>query len=278
MELELTLKLIIPPIKTQGIKTKLVPFIVENISFDKSQTWVEPFLGSGVVAFNVQPRRAILADINPHIINFYTAIQQGVITRDAAESFLTTEGQKLRENPEYYYEVRKRFNEKFCSYDFLFLSRSGFNGLQRYSKNGYNVPFCRKPERFSKSYVTKIANQIENVRKVIQDNDYTFITSDFKDVLNNLSENSFTFIDSPYAGRSSGYLTEWTDEQNNWLADKLNELNSKFAMTVWHSNKYRANDYLDRFEKFRIVTKDHFYHVGSKAEYRNKIVEALILN
>ena len=36
-----------PPIKTQGIKTKLVPFIAGHIEWDRQGRWVEPFLGSG---------------------------------------------------------------------------------------------------------------------------------------------------------------------------------------------------------------------------------------
>ncbi|MCO6486920.1 MAG: DNA adenine methylase [Phaeodactylibacter sp.] len=48
------MKTYVPPIKSQGIKTKLVEWIssnVEAISFDR---WVEPFMGTGVVAFNIR--------------------------------------------------------------------------------------------------------------------------------------------------------------------------------------------------------------------------------
>ena len=60
----------IPPIKCQGIKSKLINFITSNISWNGEGRWVEPFLGSGVVLFNVQPERALIGDSNPHIINF----------------------------------------------------------------------------------------------------------------------------------------------------------------------------------------------------------------
>lgn len=46
-------KLIIPPIKCQGIKTKLVPFIMEHAACPENGLWIEPFMGSGAVAFNL---------------------------------------------------------------------------------------------------------------------------------------------------------------------------------------------------------------------------------
>lgn len=49
-------------IKIQGIKTKLVPLIKDNIIMDKEMLWVEPFMGSGVVGFNIRPQQAIFAD------------------------------------------------------------------------------------------------------------------------------------------------------------------------------------------------------------------------
>jgi DNA adenine methylase len=65
--------LIIPPLKSQGIKTKLVPWISGAVPAT-SGTWVEPFLGTGVVAFNMQFEKAILNDLNLYIIAFYRDI------------------------------------------------------------------------------------------------------------------------------------------------------------------------------------------------------------
>jgi len=79
-------KVLIPPIKSQGIKTKLVKFILSNISWDGKGRWVEPFLGSGVVLFNVQPERALVNDINPHIISLYQMIYDGKLSSEEASN------------------------------------------------------------------------------------------------------------------------------------------------------------------------------------------------
>ena len=55
-------KVHVPPIKTQGIKTKLVPWIARCDPSAAWTVWVEPFMGSGVVGFNLAPRRALFSD------------------------------------------------------------------------------------------------------------------------------------------------------------------------------------------------------------------------
>ena len=104
---------LVPPIKCQGIKTRLVSWIRAAIPADFAGTWIEPFMGSGVVAFNVRPQRALLADSNPHLINFYKAIADGSITSVATRRFLEREGAALLHSEgEHYYVVRERFNRR----------------------------------------------------------------------------------------------------------------------------------------------------------------------
>lgn len=67
-------RILIPPIKCQGIKTKLVPFIREKVDISNTETWIEPFVGTGVVAFNLAPKKAILTDKNQYIIALYQGI------------------------------------------------------------------------------------------------------------------------------------------------------------------------------------------------------------
>src|SRR2546421_4039722 len=104
---------LVPPLKCQGIKTKLVGEINRFAQSQDFERWVEPFCGSCVVALNVQPKTALLSDSNLHIIRLYQEIQNGNLTPAKAKSFLTEEGEKLRAGGEaYYYAVRERFNAK----------------------------------------------------------------------------------------------------------------------------------------------------------------------
>ena len=84
-----------PPIKTQGIKTKLVPFILQSFSWDGTGKWIEPFVGSGAVVFNAAPKQALIADTNKHIVHFYKSVQNGTLTPADARDYLEEEGAKL---------------------------------------------------------------------------------------------------------------------------------------------------------------------------------------
>ncbi len=152
-----------PPLKIQGIKTRIVPLIAQSIRWEDKGRSIEPFLGSGAVALNIAPSDAILADTNKHVINLYRGIRDGEIDGRKVRMHLEREGKLLTEKGELsYYAVRDRFNETGGPLDFLFLNRSCFNGMMRFNLQGnFNVPFCRKPKRFRPALVTKIVNQVE---------------------------------------------------------------------------------------------------------------------
>lgn len=278
------MKTIVPPIKSQGIKTKLVPWIMEIAPKTDGQ-WIEPFLGTGVVAFNSGYKRAILNDTNPHIINFYKSVQLKEITAPLMRQYLEREGELLSKADdngyEHYRKVRERFNKDFSPYDFIFLSRAGFNGMMRFGKKGnWNIPFCKKPQRFAQAYITKIANQLETVSNVIKPKSHwIFYNKSFADIIPLAKENDVIYCDPPYYGRYVDYYNGWTEEDEELLFSLLSETRAKFILSTWHHNDWRENDMIAKFwNKFNIVTKDHFYHSGGNIENRRTIVEALVCN
>ncbi|MCD6327065.1 Dam family site-specific DNA-(adenine-N6)-methyltransferase [bacterium] len=272
----------VPPIKCQGIKTKLVDWIRENLPGQMQGTYFEPFLGSGVVAFNVRPKRAFLTDSNPHIVAFYEQIKRGQITPLLVSKFLATEGGKLRTyGADYYYEVRDRFNSQKDPLDFLFLSRSCFNGLIRFNRSkSYNVPFGHKPNRFTKSYITKICNQVKWVSLLLRRNeDWTLACMDFREALSRAMATDFVYCDPPYLGRHIDYFNSWSDMEEKQLRETLDQSGAKFTLSTWLKNTYRTNECIDTiWAGFRMVTREHFYHIGAKETNRNSMTEALILN
>lgn len=274
-------KVYVPPIKIQGIKTKTVPLIQKNILLSDDSVWVEPFMGSGVVGFNIAAKKAIFADKNPYIIDFYNRIKSGDITSQTVRTFLEQEGKLLEEGDcDYYYSVRERFNKHHDALDFLFLNRSCFNGMIRFNKkHEFNVPYGHKPKRFSKAYVTKIVNQVKYVEDMVKTHSWTFICQSFEKTISMAGPNDFIYCDPPYIGRHVDYYDSWDEELEFALSRALAQSDAKFMVSTWDHNSYRKNEYLDTIWAFcHKVTHDHFYHVGAKITNRNAITEALLMN
>ena len=271
----------VPPIKIQGIKTKLVPLIKQNVVMDKNSVWIEPFMGSGIVGFNIEPHYAIFADTNPHIIEFYNQIKEGIITPYIVREFLEREGKLLEQgDDEYYYTVRTRFHQKHHPLDFLFLNRSCFNGMIRFNKSyDFNVPYGHKPQRFAKAYVTKIVNQVAHISDLLRKYDWSFICQSFQETISMAGKNDFIYCDPPYIGRHVDYYDSWDERAEISLHSALVDSNARFMLSTWDHNDYRQNDYITLvWNDCEKIMQEHFYHVGAKEKNRNPVIEALLTN
>lgn len=270
----------IPPVKCQGIKSKLVPFIARNVQWAGQGKWIEPFMGSAVVALNLAPRRARLSDTNKHLITFYRAVQDGVITEATARQRLVEMGAELHAKGEpFFYEVRRRFNESSDPIDLLFLNRSCFNGVMRFNSKGlYNVPFGKKTDRFRKAYVTKIVNQICWLRRLFNEKDWEIECCDWRTSLATAKSGDFVYVDPPYIGRHADYFNRWTSSDAEELAAACHALPCGFALSMWKGNRYRENPHLaEHWGNDEIRTFSHFYHVGPTESLRNEMIEALAI-
>ena len=283
------MSVIVPPLKSQGIKTKLVPWINDTIrksGLDLSTTnWIEPFFGTGVVGLNAPVGgNRIIGDSNPHFINFYNAILNGEVTAHNMREYLTHEGTLLEEADEdgyaHYRFVKDRFNTEHSPFDFIFLSRAGFNGMMRFNRSGqWNIPFCKKPNRFAPAYITKICNQIASAQRIIHHYHWEFANRNFIDTINQAQAGDIIYCDPPYFGRYVDYYNGWTEEDEEALFKALNKTPAHFILSTWHHNEFRSNDMMDRFwNNFNVETQEHFYHGGGHIENRHAMIEALVYN
>ena len=275
-------KALAPPLKCQGIKTRLAAWIGE-IAGATAGRWIEPFAGTCAVALNLRPERALLCDANPHLISFYAAVQAGLVTGASVRAFLTAEGETLRRvGEEHYYTIRGRFNSASAPdpHDFLFLNRACFNGMVRFNRSGgFNVPFCRKPGRFAPAYVTRIVNQVERAADVLADVEWEFRCQTFAETIAAAAGDDTLYCDPPYAGRHTDYFNRWEDADEADLARLLANRGVRFVLSTWHHNVHRHNPTLQTlWSDYRILTREHFYHVGAKEQNRHAMTEALVTN
>lgn len=276
--------MIIPPIKIQGKKTKIVPKIMEiadGLLSDHPEidTWVEPFLGSGVVAFNCPGRikKVIVNDINPHIIKFYKGVADGIITPDKIREVFDIYNQNLlKDGYDYYNQIKDRFNQSFDTMDFLFLTRTGFNGVMRFNNSGkWNVPFCKLNNRLSKNVIDDLASSVDELSRLFKSKEFIFYNKSFEDVIESAPENSIFYCDPPYYGLQVQYFKGWGKEDeirlNEMLKDKM------FIYSTWLEDGIRENPMINEYwGGYEIEGKKHKYNVAEKAEKRNQVTEGLI--
>jgi len=127
-------------LKWAGGKRWLVPQLAELWQRHSSRRYVEPFCGGLAAPLGLRPKRAILNDINPHLMNFYRHLRRGLE--------ITIE---MRNEEGTFYEQRARFNKLInegegksseAAQIFYYLNRTCFNGLCRFNQSGeFNVPF-----------------------------------------------------------------------------------------------------------------------------------------
>lgn len=278
------MNVIVPPIKIQGKKTKLVPKIMEiaNDLLDNHpeiDTWVEPFLGSGVVAFNCPGRikKVIVNDINPHIIKFYKGVSDGVITPDKIREVFSDHSKRLLDGGVVYYnEVKDRFNQTFETMDFLFLTRTGFNGVMRFNGSGkWNVPFCKLNDRLSGKVIEDLAKSVEELSNLFRSKEFTFYNKSFEEVIESAPKNSIFYCDPPYYGLAVQYYKGWEKEDeirlNQMLKDKL------FIYSTWLNDGHGDNKMIkDYWSKYVVEERPHKYHVAEKSTERKEVIEGLI--
>lgn len=152
----------------------------------------------------------------------------------------------------------------------------------RFNKQGdFNVPFCKKVDRFSPAYITKIANQVKRFSEVIRGRDWQFRVGDSRATLQNVTPGDFVYADPPYIGRHVDYFNTWDETDEQALVALLRGLPCHFILSTWHSNEYRTNSLLQanwQEARFSMRTIEHFHHVGATEELRNAMREAIVAN
>lgn len=152
-------------------------------------TYYEPFAGGGAVFFDLLPQNAELSDLNKELVTAYNVIKNNV------DELIGSLNKHIYDK-EYYLEVRAQKIEDLSDVEiasrFIFMNRTGFNGLYRVNKSGqFNVPFGR--------YNNPVICDEDNLRRVSQAlQDVTITHSDYKNVLKTAKKDDFIYLDPPY--------------------------------------------------------------------------------
>ena len=148
--------------------------------------YLEPFCGSAALALALQPNKVILNDLNTELINMYETVRK-------FPKSLISRLQLMQDahSSEHYYAVRAwdrdpedftRMNSVAHAARFIYLNKTGFNGLYRVNSKGFcNTPIGRTssgktPDIVQEASIKEISEYLETHAELYNKN-YLEITA-----------------------------------------------------------------------------------------------------
>ncbi len=211
---------VLPPIKYPGGKRHLVDRIRTLWDSSGCCRLVEPFSGGMAVSLGIAPEKALANDINPHVVNFYKAVQSGFVNIIDMEN-----------DEAFYYEKRAKFNElisdgrhdtELAASLFYYLNRTCFNGLVRFNKSGlFNVSY-------GKYKTINYVREFPEVEHTIKGWDLT--CGDFSTI--DIIKTDFLYVDPPYDVKFTNYSGKdfkWSEQER--LISHLSQFNCPIVIS-----------------------------------------------
>jgi DNA adenine methylase len=270
-----------PFLKWAGGKTQLLAQFERFYPQKPIKRYIEPFVGSGAVFFDVKarlnPETAILCDNNQDLIRTFRAVKTKVeaVIRALREH-------KAKHNLDHYQAMRTKAtdNDVDCAARLIYLNKTCFNGLYRVNSKGiFNVPMGRypKPSILDEDAMRAASRALKGV---------TLVRRDFRTLPRIAKPGDFIYFDPPYYPVSdTSYFTSYTRDsfgaQDHWdLAQVYAEL-IQMGCYVMLSNS--ANPFIDGlYWRFR---KDASIHrvsanrrINSRADRRGLVDEIVVVN
>ena len=200
-----------PLIKYRGGKSKEISSFIKYIP-EQFDTYFEPFFGGGAVFFYLEPRKAIINDVNAKLMGFYLDVKKkyDIVRQQLDELQAIYENNQIEykrakmlrpnervenKNEALYYTLRDMFNHKIepkylDSVVYFFINKTAYSGMIRYNAQGeYNVPFGRY-QNFNTQLVTSKHHELLQRASLL--------TGDYSLTFSMATKNDFMFLDPPY--------------------------------------------------------------------------------
>lgn len=226
-------------------------------------TFWEPFCGSLSVSLMVletfQPKRIVVADVNPCLVLFYHVV------RDHVDALVAT----LQTLPDDYYANRDMFNrtdmadslQKACL--FYYLNATGFNGLYRCNAKGaYNTPWGHRPFVICETSLRSLSHVLKKNAIAIHAMPFQTFFETFEC---EFAEGDLIYVDPPYDTTFVQYdRSGFTTDAQRSLRDACRSAKDKGVVVVAsNSDTPLVRDlYADGFDIIPFENK-RFFEKGS---------------
>ena len=272
-------KAVLPFVKWVGGKRQLLNEIKKHIP-ERFSRYYEPFVGGGAVLFYMQPRNAVINDINEELVNLYNVIKK-------TPEELIEELRQHKNEEKYFYEIRgaDREKEKYLKLSdierasrIIFLNKTCYNGLFRVNSSGeFNSPFGRYKNPNIINAIT-----LRAVSGYLSKNNIRILNTDYEKTLSRIRKGAFVYFDPPYdpvsnSSNFTGYTKTGFDRTEQVrlkkVCDRLNNKKVKFLLS--NSSTEFIRDLYKDYTIFSIKAKRA---INSKGGGRGAITEVFVKN
>ncbi len=273
--------LVQPFLKWAGGKRQLLPEIRKYLP-QKYNLYFEPFIGAGAVLLDLQPREALINDVNEELINCYR-----VIKRDPEALIISARQHQNTET--YFYRLRSldreaafsRLSKVERASRIIFLNKTCYNGLFRVNSQGqFNVPFGKY---INPMIVDEVV--IRAVSRYLNEANVALTSDDFQEAVRGAGRGDFVYFDPPYDPVSdtssfTGYnLNSFDKDEQRRLKTVCDDLTRRQCKVLLSNS---ATDFIRELysdvARYTIVEVEAGRNINSVAAGRGKISELLIFN
>lgn len=242
-----------------------------------SRKFIEPFAGSAALTFALEPKRFLLADTNPWLINFYQ--QLAAEPELIASHWAMKRAMHRAHGKDYYDGVRRLTPADLSPFEaavwFLYLNRTCFNGLWRVNGSGrFNVPIGHLRDIDTARLIE--AGQFLRRGMVIG---YGFEHS-----MDCAVAGDVVYLDPPYSPKSatanfSDYTKEgWSAIDDARLADRVADLTSRGVAVILSARDDERIQALYPEPGYCHLRTSAPDRISARVKGRGMRAEALILN
>jgi DNA adenine methylase len=209
----------------QALADRLIRYFPENVS-----RYYEPFIGGGSVLLTLQPRKAVIGDLNDWLLDTYVAIRDN--HREVAKYL-----DNMVNTKEEYERLRAISPATLDPFQraahLIYLNKTCFRGLFRVNQKGqFNVPYGAYDRRYYDP------ENLGAVASCLRDVDIRY--SDFELCLHDVTADDFVYLDPPYykQGGFSDFdrYTKWKFRENDHVrlaavCQELDERDIRWAVS-----------------------------------------------
>lgn len=242
--------------------------------------------------FHLEPKKAIINDINTKLIDFYKAVKCNFnpLRKELDEvELLYLKNQKefdelrmenpnekiINKNEDMYYRMRSMFNgispkEYSDALLYYYINKTAYSGMIRYNSKGeFNVPFGRYSTLNTKSVTLSHSKLLESTE---------IYNTNYFDIFNMCNSGDFVFLDPPYDCVFSDYGNKeykdgFNEDNHRKLSEDFKNLPCKAMMVIGKTpltEELYGNNIVDEYKKN--------YSVNIRNRFKSDAIHIIVTN